>query len=194
MASQLQINWTPAGGSNSISQDVLYKRDIDGAFITAVAGLGPAIATYTILAALEDNRIYLSKIINNCNGGGQFASPLQKSIKFACPNISATELTQTKLTVQFLHTPSSINQYIIKLYDATGTNLVDQVIVNDQAVLGVNSSISHQFTGLTPNTIYKVRVELYADTLSKLDCAFFSWQTSNTPACTAPAVTSAVVS
>jgi hypothetical protein len=194
MLPHLTVNWTPAGGSDSLSQDLLWKRDIDGAFNTGVAGLGPNIANYTIDGSFNENRIYDTEVVNHCAGGGSFISAKFSTIGWLCPVVSLVLASQTKLKVSFPHTPSSIQQYIIRLYDQTGTSQIDSKVISDPALLNNPGNIVYEFTNLQGTTNYKVRVEMYAGTFSKLDCPQTAFTTTSAPTCTAPVVTSATVS
>jgi hypothetical protein len=194
MATEIRWIWTPAGGANSIKQDLNYKKDIDSEFNIAMAGLGPAVNTFTITGSFEENRIYQGRITNYCAGGGTFYSPIFEAIKFLCPaTTQQANPTLSSLAVVIPHVPSSITQYIVKLYDASGTSVVDSKTING-GTLDNAGNIIVSFPNLQAGTTYKARVELYAGVHSKLDCPFLNVITSNTPACSAPVITSAVVS
>lgn len=188
MATQLNFSWTPAGG-NSITQDVEYQRDIDAIWSEAVQGLGPAIATYLLNGAFEDNRVYLSRIVNNCSGGAKFYSPVMGMIKITCPVVTLTKSNNT-ITVGFAHLGGSISQYIIKLYDSTGTNLLGSITVNGT----IPDNISEMFQSLVSNTTYQVRVEVYAGIYSKKDCALQAVTTLASSGCATPTITGATIS
>lgn len=190
MASQLVVNWNPP--ADAVSQSVDYKRKIDNPWIEAVTGLGGSINTYTIipLGGLEDNRIYQSRARSICgNGGSEFTSAVTEAIKFTCPVLTNTP-ANTTLQVDFPHLGGDIDQYIVKLYDSSGTNLLQTALINS----GLAGTISTTFSGLVKNTTYKVLVEVYAGTLSKLDCAMVSATTTNQNLCGTPVITGATIS
>lgn len=187
MATQFNFNWTPAPGT--AAQDVDYKRDIDVVWLKGAEGLGPAINQAQLNAALEDNRVYNWRVVNHCSGGGDFLSAVRKAIKFTCPALTITKTNQS-VTVAFAHLGASINQYVIKLYDSTGTQLQDSRTVNGV----IPATISETLTGLQPNTTYKVRVEVYATELFKNDCALESVTTNAGSGCAVPVITGATIS
>jgi hypothetical protein len=189
MASQINYNWTPAGGAKSISQDVEYKRDIDTPWNKGAVGLAPNVAAHTFNdEGLEDNRVYLLRILNHCTGG-EFYSAHRRVIKFTCPALTLTKTNRT-ITVAFAHSGRSVNQYLVKLFNAAGNNLLDTKIVNGS----IPANISIQFTDLEPNTQYRVRVEPYANELFKNDCAMQIVTTDAGSGCAVPTITGATIS
>lgn len=190
MATQIVVNWNPP--ADALSQSVDYKRKIDIPWIEAVTGLGGAVNTYTItpVGGLEDNRVYQTRARSICaNGGSEFISPVRDTIKFTCPVLTFTP-TNTTLKVQFPHLGGDIDQYIVKVYDSTGTNVIDSKVINT----GLAGTLEANFTGLVKNTSYKVMVEVYAGALSKLDCAMNNTATTNQNLCGTPAITAATIS
>lgn len=185
----ITLNWTPP--SNTISQSVEYKRDIDLPWIDAVDSLGASINNYTINGTFEDNRIYNTRVKSLCSLGGNtpFTSLQKDVIKFVCPVFTPTK-TGNSITCSFAHLGGSINQYIIKLYDSTGTNVLDSKTVNGT----IPSTVAVTFNSLPVNTTFKIRVELYAGVQNKLDCPFIVVTTNAALACSVPVVNSATIS
>lgn len=190
MATQLVVNWTPPADAQSQSVD--YKRKIDNPWIEAITGLGGAVNTYTIIpvGGLEDNRIYQTRARSICaNGGSEFISAVKEAIKFTCPELTITP-TNTTLTVEFEHLGADIDAYIIKVFDAAGTNLVDTAVFNS----GLAGTISKEFKNLVKNTAYKVMVEVYAQGHSKLNCDKVNATTTNQDLCGSPVIGTATIS
>lgn len=187
-APQSVINWTPAGGSNSVNQTVQYKATTSATWIsfgTVAAG----IATATI-TGLVNNTKYDFQILDNCSVGGPTASIAAHGLQFACPTVT---LTPTYNSVQFDFTLTGIGD--ITKIDVQLLTSDNTTVAGTQTITGpTNSAYTKTFTGLSASTTYYGRLIQYADTSYTGNCASQSTTTAVTPACIAPTNVTATLS
>jgi hypothetical protein len=183
------LTWTPAGGSNSASQDVQYRVRGAGSW-TTFQTVSASTATLPI-TGLTDNVIYEFRVVNNCTVGGPTPSNEDEDIKFTCPVLTVTD-TYNSVSVSFTHLGGAVNAYDIQLLNTAGNT-----VLSTFAVSSPSGTVSHTFTGLTASTSYNVRVipKATGDTAySKTDCALSAVTTDGTPTCDAPTSVSASLS
>lgn len=184
--------WTPAGGGNSLSQTVQYKLAPSGVWIDH-STVGVAASTATINSLL-DNTLYQFRIINNCSVGGPTPGTLDERVKFICPNVSITP-SHASATFSFTHVGGNISKYTIDLLDSTGLSVMGSIVVN--APSGV---VSDSFYGLTPSTLYKIRVTMEISgvtnqvALKSNICTSVDFSTIAAPICPAPSSVVATMS
>lgn len=183
------LTWTPAGGSNSASQDVQYRIRGAGSW-TTFQNVSASVNTLAV-TGLTDNTIYEFRILNNCTVGGSTASNEDEDIKFTCPVLTITH-TYNSITVQFTHLGAAVNAYDIQLLNSAGTS-----VLSTNAISSPSGTISSTFSSLTAATSYNIRVIPKATgdtTYSKTDCALTSTTTDAAPTCDAPSGVSAAIS
>ena len=81
------LNWTPAGGVNSLNQTAKYK--LNGAVTWLTTGFTPAnpmnaLVNTTQITGLLNNTIYQFQVDTNCSIGGPTSSPIVQRIGFDC--------------------------------------------------------------------------------------------------------------
>lgn len=143
------LNWQPAGGPNSKSQDIQYKIADQADWIT-YQNVAATVSTIEI-TGLADNVKYAFQIVDNCIYGGPVASPTVLNIKITCPSVNFNN-TYNTIQFSFNHLGGSIKQYVITLMTMDGTILANQTITNLAAV------ITGSFEGVTPSTSYQIVV------------------------------------
>jgi hypothetical protein len=187
---QATLNWTPAGGPNSVSQDVQFKTLAAGTF-TQHSNVGPTVNN-ALITGLTDNVIHQFRIINNCSVGGPTNSGLDEDIKFTCPVVNTTP-DHDSVEYSFTHLGGDVNAYDVQLLDAAGTTVI---ATNPHA--SPAGTVTGNFTGLTASTNYNIRVIPKASgtlgNYSKTNCALTAFSTAATPACAAPTNINAVLS
>lgn len=168
------LNWTPGAGATS--QDVQYKLNTSGSWTThsTVAG---SVNTTTI-NGLSDNLIYDFRVVTNCDGGTPAPSNQSQQIKIICPSVT-TGVTDTTCSYSFPHIGGSITAYTVDLLDVAGSTVLQT------QTPAVTSTVSGNFTGLTPSTNYYIRVTATAGSFSK-QCPLIPVTTIVTPGCNAP--------
>lgn len=168
------LNWTPGAGATS--QDVQYKLSTSGTWTThsTVAG---SVNTTTI-SGLSDNLIYDFRVVTNCAGGTPAPSNQSQQINIICPSVT-TGVTDTTCSYSFSHIGGSVSAYTVELLNAAGTTVLQT------QTPPLTSTVSGNFTGLTPSTNYNVRVTVTAGSFSK-QCPLIAVTTTSTPSCNAP--------
>jgi hypothetical protein len=179
------IQWTPAGGANSLSQDVKYKKKSDAGF-TLFGNVGPGVNTATITGLL-DNVVYQFMVSNVCAYGGPTPSAQYEGVLFTCPAVNMTP-SHNLVSYNFTHLGGDIDKYVVELLNASGSG----VIATNQHT-APSGTISGSFTGLNPSTAYKIRVTVYAGTYSKI-CPANDFSTAAAPVCDAPTNVTATLS
>lgn len=173
------LTWSLTSSANNINQTVQYKPTTSSTWITAI--VAPPLTTSYAIAGLLTNKLYDFQIINNCSTGGPSPSTAQTTIQFTCPNVSLTS-TSSSISYSFANLGGDISSYTMNLYDTTGL-----VLVQSKTEAGpFASSINNTFSGLNPNTNYKLQVIVNAGVYNST-CAQQSISTTNAPAC--PSIT-----
>lgn len=180
---QTTLSWVPAGGVNSLSQAVQYRKKGDTAW-TTFSTETPSISSKTVTGLL-DNQLYEFRVLNHCAVGGDISSGMMEGVKFTCPTVTYTK-TYESITVSFSHLGGSIDAYDVKLYNSANT-LISTYSVSSP----LNSTITHTFDSLSPASTYTVRVVPHAEGYSKTDCLVTTITTNDAPTCSAPTVLSA---
>lgn len=178
----ITLTWTAGGGA--ASQDVQYKLATASTWTTHANVAGNV--TSSTITGLQDNRIYDFRVITNCAGGTPTPSAATQQIKIICPTVTTTP-SDTSIAYSFPELGGSITSYTAFLFDSSGV-----VTLSSQTPTGTTTR-SGTFTGLQPNTAYKVRIVVFAGSFSKSDCAFVDVTTTSTPACNPPTNVSATV-
>lgn len=183
----ITLNWTPGAGASS--QIIRYKLasvsatpDSNWTVHATVSGT----ASTATITGLSDNLIYDFQILTECPGGTPSGSSVIKQIKIICPTVTVTKTSST-VSYSFPALGGSVTAYTVKLFDASGTSEIAS-----QTPSGTNP-LTGTFTGLTANTLYKIRVLINAGTFEKTDCALVDVTTNETPVCNAPTGLTATV-
>ncbi len=186
---QATITWTPAGGTNSLSQLVQYKQSSSSTWLT-FSTLLPGAATETI-TGLNLNTIYDFMVVDNCAVGGLVASGIDEKIKFSCPTLTVTP-TFNSVTVAFTGVGANITKYTLQLLDSTGNS-----VIATQDITNVTpTSFTNTFSSLSASTVYNVRLTMYAGSTFAYSniCSLTSFTTGATPVCLPPVAVSATMS
>ncbi len=110
-----------------------------------------------------NNTLYVYKAISNC--GGSPPSTPYTTYEFAnlqCPSVTVTP-AETSIAYSFFNVGGSVDKYVVKLYDSTGTTL----LATNTHTPAFASPISSSFTGLTANTTYRYQITVYIGTYTK---------------------------
>lgn len=175
------INWVPAGGSNSLSQTVQYKRTIDSVWID-FSSLAAGIATVSI-TGLSNNTIYDFRIVDNCAVGGAVPSAVIRGIKFTCPTVTISP-TYNAVTISFTGVGGDVSKYVVQLLSSDLTSVLGTFPVTDLTP----GTFTNTFTGLAASTSYNIRVTEYAGTAFDYSniCAATLFTTAIAPVCGVP--------
>lgn len=155
---QALITWTP--GSSTGNQKIYYKLSGAGTY-TLFATVAANVSTVTVTNLLE-NTIYDFKVENDC-GTGDVGSDSDADIFITCP---AVDLYPSSTTIDFSFldtaTATSVSSYTVDLLNASN------VVIATKTIIAVpNTAHYDSFTGLTSNTVYKVRITVNAGSYSK---------------------------
>lgn len=96
----------------------------------------------------------------------------------ACPVVSLTTPGEGQISVSFVNAFSAPIYYVIQIFDASGTTLMDSVTYSNPAI----GTITYLSEGLSSGTVYKVRVQVSTDNVTFTNCDWSS-VTTITPAC-----------
>lgn len=188
----ITLNWKVAEGPNSEGQNVQFKRKEDNIWLTHNdIPLSPFVTSYTI-SGLLDNQLYSFQVVNLCTLGGPINSMSAEGINITCASVTVTP-TASSLIVQFPHLGGSINQYTITLYGTGSTGNEEPLEV---FVLNSNFSgtLTHTFTGLVPDTQYKIKVVPAANNYEKTNCGLITASTASASVCLSPSNVTATLS
>jgi hypothetical protein len=177
---QIPLTWIPAGGFNSTGQQVQYKPE--GGVWTTFQTVAPAISSITITGLL-DNTVYEFRIVNLCADGGPTPSPtVLTQIYISCPAPTFI-LSTNSIQYSFAHLGAQVTKYTVELLSAAN------VVLQTKTHLAPSGTISETFTGLSPNTNYNVRVNVFAGDTQQYSrtCASSSQTTTSPSVCAAPA-------
>lgn len=144
------INWTPAGGTYSLSQDIEYKAIDDGGW-TFHSNVS-ASANSVVISGLTDNVIYQYRITNKCAGGTNTVSAVDEAIYITCPSPVFVNQGLTGVAFNFFHLGGDISGYVVDLLSAS------DVVLDTKTFGSPGSVVASFFNGLTPATNYKIRV------------------------------------
>lgn len=124
------LNWTPAGGVNSLSQSVKHREKGTGTWLTTNTApanpVGSAVATADV-STLDNNTIYDFQVDNICEFGGPTSSPVLEQIVYACAgSVLVIENADQTATISI----SGINLLSLNVakffvYDSTNTTLLE---------------------------------------------------------------------
>lgn len=183
------INWSPAGGTNSLSQLVQYKLATSATWIT-FSTVASGIATETITGLL-DNRIYDFRVVDNCAVGGPISGQPIQRIKFICPALTITP-TYNSVSATFPNMYGDITKYVIQLLDSSGNNVLGTLETTDITP----ATYTKTFSSLSALTTYKIRITMYAGATFDYStiCTAQSFTTGTTPVCLPPVGIVAVMS
>lgn len=186
MSASATLNWTPAGGTNSLGQDVQYKVRTSSTWIT-FSSVGPYISS-AVITGLVDNTLYDFRIVNDCAFGGPAPTNLTSNIKFVCPVVTITP-TYNQISVSFTAQGASIDRYVIELLNGAGTAVLSTI---DKP--SPSGTVSGTFTSLPAATAYKVRVTMYATADFSNQCLATAVSTTAAPTCGIPTGVTATMS
>lgn len=185
----ITLNWNP--GANSNGQEVQYKKLNDSTWISFQT-LAAGISTTTI-SGLDDNYVYVFRIINDCQFGGPQTSGIFEGIKFSCADITAIADGYNKISFLFPPLGGDVNKYDVKLLAADGVTVLTTLTFNPP----FPPNIAGQFTNATASTNYLVQVIAYATgaqhTYSSTTCPKASVTTAVAPTCVAPSNITATI-
>jgi hypothetical protein len=179
------LTWTPAGGANSLSQDVQYKVSTSSTWITH-SNVGPSINTATITGLL-DNTVYDFRVINNCSVGGPTPATQYQTVNLTCPVVTVTP-SYDSIGYSFTHLGASVDSYTVELLNAS-----DGVVATINE-LTPSGTVTNSFTGLTASTVYKVRVTVKVGSTFSKQCTATTTGTIAAPTCDPPTGVSATMS
>lgn len=183
------LTWTPAGGTNSISQRVEYKMASESNWFVAT-NLDSDDNSYTI-QNLVDNVVYDFRIVNLCLVGGPiFGAPLH-NIKITCPVIN-TELSYNWIKFTFANAGFDITGYKVELLNAAGTT-----VIATKDIVPNGGTVSDQFNGVQPVTNYNLRVTPKAVTQTATYdkvCPLLPITTLTVPTCDTPVLQTVIIS
>jgi hypothetical protein len=144
------INWTPAGGTYSLSQDIEYKAIDDGGW-TFHSNVS-ASANSVVISGLTNNIIYQYRITNKCAGGVNTISAVDEAIYIVCPSPVFATQGMTAVAFNFSNPGGDISSYVVDLLSGS------DVVLDSKTFASPGSVVASTFTGLTPGTNYKIRV------------------------------------
>lgn len=173
------ITWTPGGGGNVLSQQVQYRVNGTTNWTTAVTGLSPSTATYTV-TGLTNNTLYNLRVASVCSVGGTTYSSILNGISWFCPTITVTP-AHDSITYSFSNLGGSISGYTVELLNSS----LSTVIQTLTTVTGIFNSVS-----ILPSTNYYVRLTLAADSYTH-QCTPVATTTLSAPVCVLPTNVSA---
>lgn len=191
------LAWNNAGivsNTNVTAQRAHYRqKSVGGVYITTgfiPANDLPTSATATSIAGLLDNIVYEFRIAAICTAGGPTYNDngIQEKIHFACVTPTASNSTDTSISINVASLPNDITKVVFRLYDSTGTSLLQGPIsINHTA----STTVTNIFTGLTASTSYVVKVELVAlvqsvEVVSTFSNCQVGFSTAAPSTCTAP--------
>lgn len=146
------ISWVPVGSGISISQKIEYKKSVDSTWILH-ASVAP-VTNIAVINGLADNTIYDFKVTSICNFGAPASSVPVSFMGFTCPALTLTR-TVDSVGYSFPHPGGSVGAITVNLLSSTGSILQTHTPT-------IGSPITGAFTGLTPETAYKVRINMTA--------------------------------
>lgn len=150
------LTWIPPSDASSFGQKIEYRQAGSPTW-TLLDTVGPAINTY-LVTNLNDNVTYNFRILSVCIYGGEIPSPPATAISLSCPTVT---LTKTIDTVSYSFQPGGQEtSIVVELVDLSNTTIATQTP-------GISGTISGTFTGLIPNTEYRLRVILTSGTYER---------------------------
>ena len=148
---QASLSWVPANTPTTTGQLVQYKKSSDTVWITA-SNLTPTDTYYNFSNQLTDNVSWDFKIVNVCSDGNT-ELPVVTKWKIGCPTTTYTA-TPTTITVSITQLGGDITYYKVDLLSQDGLKVVGTTTITDITT----NPVTYQFTGLTDNTHYNIRV------------------------------------
>lgn len=150
------VNWTPVI-TNSVNQEVQYKLDSSSTWLT-YATISPMDSSI-VIDGLTLNAKYNIRIINHCINGGAPSYPID-IVMLGCPTVILTP-EREKINYTFPGSIENITSYIVQLISTSNTIVQTQTKTPAPTITGV-------FTGLTPGTVYNVRVVIKSGLQTKI--------------------------
>ena len=169
------LTWSLDSSSNNGSVSVQYKLNSISNWTTA-SSVSPVTTNYSI-TGLNSNSIYNFQIINNCPIGGPSTSTVVSAVQLTCPTVTLTS-TSSVINFSFPNLGGDVNSYVVTLFDSTGINIIQTKVENAP----FSNVVSDAFSGLTPNTAYKVGVTVNAGSFNKT-CTAQTISTNSIPSC-----------
>lgn len=167
------LTWAPAAGGGT--QTIQFKPVNSTTWITFDT-VGTTISTQGI-TGLEYNTLYDFRVVNNCPTGST-TQVVGQDIVIQCPNLLIIP-SDTTASVQFFHLGGTIDQYNVYLLDvSSGTILQTQT-----PVAPFDPTITLIFSGLSPLTVYNVKINPGSGGIMKTNCTTTTFKTTNTPNC-----------
>ena len=162
----------PAGGTFFIGQRAT----------SAIANAGGAVANQagTSWSISYANRFSGSSLSGPFTQDPVYSAPIWRiygaaATQLTTPATPKTSITSSSVTVSETSTTSNALSYIVNLYQSNGTTLIESKTATTSTII---SGIT--FSGLSPNTIYKVGVKAIGDGTSYSDSALSNLGTFTT--------------
>ncbi len=167
--------FAPPSNSYTIKRRLQSAPDIDPSYTTiGTPAWNSSTNRWELLdTTASNNTLYVYKAISNC-GGSPPTTPYT-TYEFAnlqCPSLTTTP-GETTLDYSFFNVGGDVDQYVVKLYDSTGTVL----LATNTHTPAFASPIVGSFTGLTANTTYRYQVTAYIGSYTKV-CTMTTTQTT----------------
>lgn len=170
------LNWTPAGGINSVSQTIQYRIKNSPDW-TLFQDVGPTTNTATI-TNLEDNVNYEFRVLSMCTYGGPTESLVASAIRFTCPQLSFSN-TYNMIAFTWNHPAGHIDRYLVEAVSPTGQVTGTWNYTNMSPVMG------GLFTPVDPLTTYRLRITVWSEGASRT-CGIVETTTPAAPTCDPP--------
>lgn len=164
------LTWTPfspnTGGTQTVELRVLGTTPW-----TIHSTEGPSVSTKNI-TGLDSNKVYEFRVVSHCAFGNPVSSALKEKIEFTCPVVTIVDTTPTTVQYSFSHLGGSIDRYDVDIINPSNS------VVSSNVHTTMSGTITGNFTGLSANTAYTIRVKPRAtgniSTYYKNDCTVWS--------------------
>lgn len=157
--------FAPPSNSYTVKRRLASDPDVDGSYTTiGTPTFNSSSSRWEILdSSALDNTLYVWKAISNC-GGSPPSTPYAtyEYANLTCPSLTITP-AETSIGYSFTHVGGSVDKYVVKLYDSTGTVL----IATNTHTPAFATPVTGSFTGLAASTSYRVQVTVYIGTYTR---------------------------
>ena len=185
----ITLNWTAAGGANSVNQDV-QRRVFGSTTWATIQTVGPTTNTYVDASALVDTS-YEYQIVNNCSVGGPTSGGTAGDTFITCVTFIANA-QGLSIIGEYGELFNDTAWSKLQLFDSTGNTVIQSAPAT--GVPTGQTAGGYQFTdaGVDYETDYIVRASLIAPDGTTKD-GDVSGSTGVAPSCDAPTGLTATV-